>query len=94
MTRAAYYLAVLSLILFVWAYLKFQVLAAHPDRTGVRATVDAFPYILLVWLGCYCLFKLGYDVLSYKNMPEAIDELKIEMDHARVDLKRKGFKSK
>mgnify|MGYP000274172678 CR=1 FL=1 len=70
--------------------LKLYVGAEEGAEKGIEATINALPWLALMWLGCYCLFKLGWDILSYRDMPEAIEELAQEIKTARGDLKKRG----
>ena len=49
------------------------------------------PLWALVSLGSYLLFKLGWGVFTFNDVPEAHKELMIEIDMARKDLKSKGI---
>lgn len=40
--------------------------------------------------GAFLLFKLGYGVLTFNDVPEAYKELMGQIDQARADLKKKG----
>jgi len=51
-----------------------------------------FPWYLLVSLGCYCLFRLGKDLLSFRNCPEEVKKLEDDIVIARADLKKRGLK--
>eukprot|EP01041_Mallomonas_annulata_P004325 gene4325-8610_t len=41
--------------------------------------------------GCYCLGKLGLDILRFNNYPKAILKLEKEIIVAKSDLAKKGF---
>jgi len=43
-----------------------------------------------VTFGAYLLFKLGYGVFTFNDVPEAHKELMGEIEMARADLKSKG----
>lgn len=44
----------------------------------------------LVSFGAFLLFKLGYGVLTFNDVPDAHAELMKQIDQARVELKKKG----
>jgi dolichyl-phosphate mannosyltransferase polypeptide 3 len=44
----------------------------------------------LVTFGAYLLFKLGYGVFTFNDVPAAHAELMKEIDMAREDLRSKG----
>lgn len=48
------------------------------------------PFWALVTFGAYLLFKLGYGVFTFNDVPEAYKELMGEIEIARADLKSKG----
>ena len=41
----------------------------------VRFIVRAMPWYGLISLGCYCLFRLGMDLLNYRDRPDEIPKL-------------------
>lgn len=49
------------------------------------------PFWALVSLGSYLLFKLGWGVFTFNDVPAAYKELMGEIDMARDDLKKKGI---
>lgn len=52
---------------------------------------EKLPFWVLVSFGSYLLFKLGWGVLTFNDVPDAHKELLREIDLARVDLKSKGI---
>ena len=48
------------------------------------------PFWALVSFGAYLLFKLGWGVFSFNDVPEAHRELMKEIEIARSELKTKG----
>lgn len=48
------------------------------------------PFWALVSFGAYLLFKLGYGVLTFNNVPDAYEELMGQIKQAKADMKRKG----
>ncbi len=48
------------------------------------------PFWALVSFGAYLLFKLGWGVVTFNDVPEAHAELLKEIDVARKDLRKKG----
>lgn len=48
------------------------------------------PFWALVSFGAYLLFKLGYGVFTFNDVPEAHKELMAQIQEARTDLKSKG----
>jgi dolichol-phosphate mannosyltransferase subunit 3 len=48
------------------------------------------PFWALVSFGAYLLFKLGWGVLTFNDVPLAHAELMKEIDMARAELRSKG----
>ena len=48
------------------------------------------PFWALVTFGAYLLFKLGYGVFTFNDVPEAHRELMAQIQQARTELKAKG----
>lgn len=68
----------------------------HPRHSKVpRHTLTAsvnfqLPFQLLITLGSYLLFKLGWGVLTFNDVPAAYAELMGEIDIAKSELRLKG----
>jgi dolichyl-phosphate mannosyltransferase polypeptide 3 len=52
--------------------------------------MSQLPFWALVSFGAFLLFKLGYGVLTFNDVPEAHNELMKEIEQARKELKAKG----
>jgi len=52
--------------------------------------IPVFPFWVLVSFGSYLLFKLGYGVFTFNDVPDAHKELMSEIELARADLRTKG----
>jgi dolichyl-phosphate mannosyltransferase polypeptide 3 len=48
------------------------------------------PFWALVSFGAYLLFKLGWGVFTFNDVPEAHKEILAQIQEARKDLKSKG----
>ena len=58
-----------------------------------RQTTDhdiQLPFWALISFGAYLLGKLGYNVMTFHDVPEAHKELMAEIEVARADLKKMG----
>ena len=53
--------------------------------------VDISPWYSLICFGCYCLGKIGYDLLMFNDYPEEIIKLELDIKNAETDLKSRGF---
>ena len=49
-----------------------------------------FPFWALVSFGSYLLFKLGWGVFTFNDVPEAHEELMGEIEIAKKQLRSKG----
>lgn len=63
---------------------NFPAFTANPSDTS------QLPFWALISFGAYLLFKLGWGVLTFNDVPEAYAELMKQIEQARVELKRKG----
>lgn len=61
-------------------------------HTIYQTSIDVFqlPLWALVSFGAFLLFKLGYGVLTFNNVPDAHAELMGQIDQARAELTKKG----
>lgn len=50
------------------------------------------PIYALIVFGCYSLATIGYRVATFNDCVEASESLKQEINDARQDLSKKGFK--
>lgn len=75
MKRRALYASVIFAIFAVWLGLLFK-LQGHAD-TKIVNIIKAFPLLLLMTFGSYCLAKLGYDMMTFNDYPQEIDKLKL-----------------
>ncbi|EJD42759.1 dolichol-phosphate mannosyltransferase subunit 3 [Auricularia subglabra TFB-10046 SS5] len=52
--------------------------------------LPVLPWWLLVSFGSYSLWTLGWAMLSFRECPEAYEELTKEVEQAKQDLRRRG----
>ncbi|RPA74536.1 dolichol-phosphate mannosyltransferase subunit 3 [Ascobolus immersus RN42] len=52
--------------------------------------IPVLPFWALVSFGAYLLFSLGWGIFTFKVKEKEYHELKIEIEQARDDLRRKG----
>ena len=50
-----------------------------------------FPFWAIVTFGSSLLFKLGWGVFTFNDVPQAYDELMGEIDMAKKDLRKQGI---
>ncbi|KAF3806916.1 hypothetical protein GCG54_00007167 [Colletotrichum gloeosporioides] len=65
-----------------------------PAATLRKATwltiITQLPFWALVSFGAYLLARLGYNVMTFNDVPEAHKELMAEIDEAKADLRKLG----
>ncbi|KAK6436810.1 hypothetical protein LTR95_007000 [Oleoguttula sp. CCFEE 5521] len=62
----------------------------HKPLDSLTAHDAQLPLWAIVTLGAYLLFKLGYGVFSFNDVPEAHGELMKQIEQAKTDLRRRG----
>lgn len=67
----------------------FMEVVAFPEKVQ-KEIVPVLPFWALVSFGAYLLFKLGWGVFTFNDVPEAHKELMQQIHEARIDLKAKG----
>jgi dolichyl-phosphate mannosyltransferase polypeptide 3 len=71
-------------------YVRFAYSQAK-DRNRHRSDhMIQLPFWAIVSFGAYLLGKLGYNVMTFHDVPEAHKELMAEIEIARADLKKMG----
>lgn len=56
----------------------------------LRANRIQIPFWALISFGAYLLFKLGWGVFTFNDVPEAHAELMSQIKEARTELRAKG----
>ena len=98
MKRYQVYGIVLVVMVGAWLRMKILYMMAEPSL-GTTTTeqqpwvwiVDVMPWYSLICFGCYCLTKLGFDLLTFNDYPDEIRRLEQDIRTAEADLKRRGF---
>lgn len=72
MKRSSSYGLVLFILASAWIFMKVTKVQ-HSERVNWFA--DVSPWYLLIVFGCYCLAKLGYDLLTFNDYPKEIKKL-------------------
>ncbi|KAJ4309019.1 hypothetical protein N0V84_011753, partial [Fusarium piperis] len=52
--------------------------------------VPVLPFWALVSFGAFLLFRLGWGILTFNDVPEAHKELMAEIDQAKTELRKMG----
>ncbi|KAF9873400.1 dolichyl-phosphate mannosyltransferase polypeptide 3 [Colletotrichum karsti] len=85
MTRAQ---QTISLALLVYLALYLQ-LVPVPAKIQEQI-IPVLPFWVLVSFGAYLLARLGYNVMTFNDVPEAHKELVAEIEEAKADLRKRG----
>ncbi|GAP91459.1 putative dolichyl-phosphate mannosyltransferase polypeptide 3 [Rosellinia necatrix] len=88
MTRAQQTISIGLLITSLYLALYLQ-LVPLPELVQTEI-VPVLPFWALVSFGAYLLFRLGWNVMTFHDVPEAHKELVAEIELAKKDLRRMG----
>ncbi|KAI1278161.1 dolichol-phosphate mannosyltransferase subunit 3 [Xylaria sp. FL0933] len=88
MTRAQQTISVGLLITSLYLALYLQ-LVPLPELIQTEI-VPVLPFWALVSFGAYLLFRLGWNVMTFHDVPEAHKELVAEIEMAKKDLRNMG----
>ncbi|EPQ60273.1 dolichol-phosphate mannosyltransferase subunit 3 [Gloeophyllum trabeum ATCC 11539] len=91
MTRATRFFA-LSLILVTTYLLAFFSIVPVPffEESVTEQILPVLPWWLLVSFGSYSLWSLGWGLWTFRDCPDAYEELLKEITMAKDDLRSKG----
>lgn len=90
-TKLVQWLTVFTLFTSVWISLVFKLIPVQLDDK-VLEVLWPLPVYLLVVFGSYSLATIGYRVATFNDCEDAAASLKAEIEEAKADLTRKGFK--
>ena len=62
----------------------------QPKVIYILTNLSQLPFWALVSFGAYLLFRLGWGVMTFNDVPQAHKELMEEIDMAKVDLRKLG----
>lgn len=85
------YASGLALSIAAWVGLLTLLRQGVLKQDYLSRIIYALPWLWLVSLGCYCLGKLGIDLLTFNDYPHEIKALEADIDAARADLASRGF---
>ncbi|KAI0376064.1 dolichol-phosphate mannosyltransferase subunit 3 [Hypomontagnella monticulosa] len=88
MTRAQQTISVGLLVTSLYLALYLQLIPL-PELVQTEI-VPVLPFWALVSFGAYLLFRLGWNVMTFHDVPEAHKELTAEIEMAKADLRRLG----
>ncbi|KAF1828681.1 dolichol-phosphate mannosyltransferase subunit 3 [Decorospora gaudefroyi] len=88
MTRAQQTISIAMLLTSIYLAVFMQVVPM-PQKIQ-EDIVPVLPFWALISFGAYLLFKLGWGVFTFNDVPEAHKELMQQIAEARKDLSAKG----
>jgi len=88
MTRAQQTISIALLLSSLYLAI-FTEIVALPEKIQ-KEIVPVIPFWALISFGAYLLFKLGWGVFTFNDVPEAHQELLSEIKQARQELRAKG----
>ncbi|KAI1166689.1 dolichol-phosphate mannosyltransferase subunit 3 [Nemania serpens] len=88
MTRAQQTISIGLLVTSLYLALYLQ-LVPLPELVQTEI-VPVLPFWALVSFGAYLLFRLGWNVMTFHDVPEAHKELVAEIELAKADLRGLG----
>ncbi|KAF2687363.1 dolichol phosphate mannosyltransferas-like protein subunit 3 [Lentithecium fluviatile CBS 122367] len=88
MTRAQQTISIAMLLTSLYLAV-FMKVVSFPEKIQ-KEIVPVLPFWALVSFGAYLLFKLGWGVFTFNDVPDAHKELMGQIKQARAELRAKG----
>ncbi|KAF2244505.1 dolichol phosphate mannosyltransferas-like protein subunit 3 [Trematosphaeria pertusa] len=88
MTRAQQTISIAMLLTSLYLAVFMEVVS-FPEKIQ-KEVVPVLPFWALVSFGAYLLFKLGWGVFTFNDVPDAHKELMEQIKQARKELSAKG----
>ncbi|KAJ4336116.1 hypothetical protein N0V95_008710 [Ascochyta clinopodiicola] len=88
MTRAQQTISIAMLLTSLYLAV-FMELVSFPEKIQ-KEVVPVIPFWALISFGAYLLFKLGWGVFTFNDVPQAHAELMTQIKEARADLRAQG----
>ncbi|KAF2872104.1 dolichol phosphate mannosyltransferas-like protein subunit 3 [Massariosphaeria phaeospora] len=88
MTRAQQTISIALLLTSLYLAIFTEIVSL--PQTIQKEIVPVIPLWALVSFGSYLLFKLGWGVFTFNDVPDAHKEILAQIQQARTELKAKG----
>ncbi|CAI6340017.1 unnamed protein product [Periconia digitata] len=88
MTRAQQTISIALLLSSLYIAVFMQIVSL-PEKIHTEI-VPVLPFWALVSFGAYLLFKLGWGVFTFNDVPDAHAEILAQIKEARTELRAKG----
>lgn len=89
MTRATEAYTVGAIAIATYFVLYFGIIPL--PETVQDKVIPVLPWWALITFGCYCLSNIGSAMYTFRDCPEAYQELMSEISQAKADLQSKGM---
>ena len=80
----------ISLFSFVLMWVGWKLIYSENEQASWYLNI--LPFYCIILFGCYCLARLGLDLLTFNDYPEEIMKLTVDIAAAKEDLRQRGFK--
>ncbi|XP_022095928.1 dolichol-phosphate mannosyltransferase subunit 3-like [Acanthaster planci] len=90
-TKLVQWITALVLFASIWCAFVFDLVPIQVDAR-MKEVIVPLPVYLLIVFACFSLATIGYRVATFNDCEEAAESLKKEIEEARKDLKKKGFR--
>ncbi|KXJ13482.1 dolichol-phosphate mannosyltransferase subunit 3 [Exaiptasia diaphana] len=91
MTKLLQWLLFGFIAVTTWLSLLMGMVPFHVSHR-LKEVIWPMPVYAIIVFGCYSLIVIGYRVATFNDCVEASESLKKEVEEARKDLTKKGFK--
>ncbi|KDQ62884.1 hypothetical protein JAAARDRAFT_358579 [Jaapia argillacea MUCL 33604] len=91
MTRATQFAVITTVLTTLYLLVFFSFLSVpFVSEEVVGQLLPVIPWWLLVAFGSYSLWSLGWGLWTFRDCPEAYEELLLEITQAKEELRAKG----
>ncbi|KAI8871338.1 dolichol-phosphate mannosyltransferase subunit 3 [Ramicandelaber brevisporus] len=91
MSKATQAAAVLGSLMLFWFGVLWKLIPIELSPTVETEIWPVLPLVGLVSFGAYSLASIGYALLTFRDCPDAFEELQKEISEAKSDLRAKGI---
>ncbi|KXN69277.1 dolichol-phosphate mannosyltransferase subunit 3 [Conidiobolus coronatus NRRL 28638] len=89
MTKATETFSLIGAFLLSWALVNFNFITLPISQKFLEEVWPTFPWVALVSFGAYSLANIGWALITFRDCPEAHQELMVEIQQAKADLRAK-----
>ncbi|KAJ9050887.1 hypothetical protein DSO57_1009997 [Entomophthora muscae] len=89
MTKASEAATILGGLFGFWLIVQLGWLPLPLPSILLQKVWPTLPFVALVWFGSYSFVNIGYNLMTFRDCPEAHEELMQQIDEALRDLRSK-----